>query len=69
MMCDIVAYLYHIGDVPVERDNLIQDWESNYRNNVLRTGREKQCAEEGLALHGAKAIQRKAECMGPDVCR
>lgn len=46
MMCDIVAYLYHIGDVPVERDNLIQDGEGNYRSNVLRTRREKQCEKK-----------------------
>ena len=41
MICAVVAYLYHIGNVPVERDHLIQDEDSSHRNNVLKTGRRK----------------------------
>lgn len=39
MICAVVAYLYHTGNVPGERDHLIQDGDSSHRNHVLKTGR------------------------------
>ena len=45
MICAVVAYLYHIGNVPVERDHLIQDGDSSHRNNILKAGRGKMHTE------------------------
>jgi hypothetical protein len=46
MICAVVAYLYPIGNVPVERDHLIQDEDSSHRSNVLKTGRGKMYKED-----------------------
>lgn len=45
MICAVVAYLYHIGDVSVEGDHLIQDGDSSHRNNILKAGRGKMHTE------------------------
>ena len=55
-MCDIIEYLYTIGNVPVHRENLIQEREVNHRNNALKIRREKQCAKEGLVVDEPKTI-------------
>lgn len=55
-MCGIIEYLYTIGNVPVHRENLIQEREVNHRNNALKIGREKQCTKEGLVVDETKTI-------------